>query len=64
MPDQIITVAREGEKTTRLYCDAAKCLEKINSNRPVPDFSGFAKEVKRKCVMEHGLIKGIGGDPR
>ncbi len=45
---RIITVVKDGKKTTRLGNDAASCLEKIKLNRQVPPFTAFTKEVIRK----------------
>ena len=50
--EQIITVIKNGKKTTRLGDDAANCLKKIKLHHQVPIVEAFTKEVIRKIIKQ------------
>ncbi len=54
--EQIITVIKDGKKTTRLGSDAASCLKKIKLHHQVPIFEAFTKEVTRKIIKQYIII--------
>ncbi len=49
--EQIITVIKDGKKTTRLGSDAFSCLKKIRLSQQNPKYKMFAEDVIRKLYI-------------
>lgn len=49
--EQIITVIKDGKKTTRIGGNAVNCLKKIKLNHQTSMFETFTKDVIRKVLM-------------
>ncbi len=50
--ERIITIIKDGKKTTRLGSDAASCLKKIKLRNQAPMFEVFTKDgIKKSCML-------------